>query len=122
MKYFAGYSSLSHSNKIAVPRAGITAFPVQMVTSGISHRFKRHGLQIAQSIATSIISSGKSVFGASVQRSNLEIMSLLTSNTPGGITTCIEGSAMPTPGQPIQNSGRNMSIEDATCFNIFTVS
>ena len=40
-------------------------------------------MQIAQSIATDIISSGMSVLGASVQRTNLDIMWLLTSNTAG---------------------------------------
>jgi hypothetical protein len=39
-------------------------------------------MQIALSIVTYIISSGMSVFGVSVQRKILEIMSLLTSNTP----------------------------------------
>jgi len=77
---------------------------------------------MALSIATYIISSGMSVFGASVQRTNLEIMSLLTSNTPGGITTYIERSAMPTPRQPMPNSRRAMFTEDSTCFDIFPVS
>jgi len=61
-------------------------------------------------------------FGVSVQRTNLEIMSLLTSNTPGGITTYIERSAMPTPMQPMPNSHRAMSAEDSTCFDKFPVS
>jgi hypothetical protein len=60
--------------------------------------------------------------GVSVQRTNLEIMSLLTSNTPGRITTYIECSAMPTPRQPMLNSRRAMSTEDSTCFDIFPVS
>jgi len=63
-----------------------------------------------------------SVFGASVHRTNLEIISLLTSNTPGGITTFIERSVMPTPRQPIRNSHRAMFSEDWTCFDIFCVS
>jgi hypothetical protein len=74
-----------------------------MATSGIANWLEQHSLQIALSIATYIISSGMSVFDASVQRMNLEIMSLLTSNTPGRITTYIERSAMQTPRQPMPN-------------------
>jgi hypothetical protein len=58
-----------------------------MATAGIANRFQQHGLQNAQSIATYIISSGMSAFGATVQKTKLEIMSLPTSNTPGRITT-----------------------------------
>jgi hypothetical protein len=61
-------------------------------------------------------------FGVRVQRTNLEIMSLLTSNTPGRITTYIERAAMPTPRQPMQNSCRPMFTEDSTGFGIFPVS
>jgi hypothetical protein len=61
-------------------------------------------LQIALSIATYIIASDMSVFGVSVQRMNLEIMSLLTTNTPGGIPTYTECSAMPTPWLPMLTS------------------
>jgi hypothetical protein len=49
-------------------------------------------------------------------------MSLLTSNTPGGITTYIERSAMPTPMQPMLNTRRAMFNEDSLCFDIFPVS
>jgi len=63
---------------------------MQMATSGIANWFSQHGLQIALSKATYIISSGMSVFGATVQRTKLDIMSLLSSNTLGGITTYIE--------------------------------
>ena len=101
-KYSGGYSSLSPVNKIPAPRAGITTFSVQKATSGVGNRCYQHGLQIAQSIVTNISSSGMSASVLSVQRSNLEIMSLLTSNTPGGIATYIECSAMPTPRQPHQ--------------------
>jgi hypothetical protein len=118
MKYSDRYSSLSPLNKIPTPRAGITMFSVQMATSGIAKRFSQHGLQIAQSVATYLVSSSMSLFGASVQRTNLETMSLLTSNTPGGITTYIERSVMPTTRQPILNSRRAMSTEDSTCFDI----
>ena len=112
MKDSGGYSSLSSLNKISALRGGITTFSVQMATSGIANRFGQHGLQIAQCIGTYIISSGMSDFGASVQRSNLEIMSLLTSKTPGGITTYIELSAMPTLRQLKPNSSRPMYNED----------
>jgi len=122
MKYASGYSSLSPLSTIPAPRAGITTFSVQMAISGVANRFSQHGLQIALSIATYIISSGMSVFGASVQRTNLEIMSLLTSNTPGGITTYIERSAMPTPRQPMPTSRGAIFTEDSTCFDIFPVS
>jgi len=53
---------------------------------------------------------------------NLEIMSLLTSNTPGRITIHIECSAMPTPRQPMPNSRPTMSTEDSTCLDILPVS
>jgi len=49
-------------------------------------------------------------------------MSLPTSNTPGGITTNIEHSAMPTLRQLMPNSCRTMFTEDSTCFNWFPVS
>jgi len=93
-----------------------------MATSGIANRFWQHGLQIALSIATYIISSAMSVFGAIVQRTNLEIISLLTSNTPDGITTYIERSVMPTARQPMPNSRHAMFTEDSTCFDIFPAS
>jgi len=97
-------------------------FSVQMATSGVANLFEQHGLQIAQSIATYIISSGMSVVGTSVQRTNFEIMSLLTSNTPGGITTFLEPTAMPTPRQPMPNSHHAVSTEDSPCFDLFPVS
>jgi len=49
-------------------------------------------------------------------------MSLLTSNTPGGITTYIECLAMPTLRQPMPTSGRAMFTEDSMRFKIFPVS
>jgi len=63
-----------------------------------------------------------SVVGVSVHQKNLEIMSLLTSETPGGITTYIERSAMPTPRQPMLNCCHAMSSEDSICFDMFPVS
>jgi len=120
-KYSSRYSSHSPLNNIPAPRAGITTFSVQMATSGVANRFYQHRLQIAQSIVTYIITSDMSVFGASVQRTNLEIMCILTSNTPGGITTYIERSAMPTPRQPMPNCRRAMFTEDSTCFDTFPV-
>jgi hypothetical protein len=104
MRYCTKYSNLSSLIKIPAPRAGIIMFSVHMANSPIANQFQQHGWQIARSIGTYIISSDMSVFGVSVQRTNLEIMSLLRSNTPGGITTYIEHSAMPTPMQPMQNS------------------
>jgi hypothetical protein len=101
--------------------AGITRFSVQMANPGVANWFWQHRLQIVQSIATYIISSGMSVFGANVQRTNLEIMCILKRNTPGGITTYIESSALPTPRQPMPNSCRAMFTEDSTCFDIFRV-
>jgi len=94
---------------------------VANTTSGVANRFKQHGLQSVQSIATYIISSGMSVFCASVQRTNLEIMCILTRNTPGGITTYIARSVMPTLRQRMPNSRRAMFTEDSTCFDIFPV-
>jgi len=72
----------------------ITTFSVQMATSGVANQFQLHGLHIALSIVTYIISSGMSLFGLSVQRTNKETMPFLISNTAGGITTQIECSAM----------------------------
>jgi hypothetical protein len=60
--------------------------------------------------------------GVSVQRTNLEIMSWLTSNTPGGITTNIEHSALPTPRHLILNSGHARFTENSTSFDIFPAS
>ena len=97
-------------------------FSVQMTTSGVANRFQQHGLPIALSKATYIILSSMSVFGASVRRTNLKIMSHLTSNTAGGITTYIERSAKPTRRQPMPDSGRARSTEDSVCFDIFPVS
>jgi len=101
--------------------AGITTHSVQMATSGFANRFQQQGLQIAQSLAIYIILSGMTVFGVSVQRSNLEIMSLLTSNTLGGITTNIEHSAMPTLTQLMPNTCHAMSTKISPQLNIFRV-
>jgi hypothetical protein len=60
-----------------------------------------------------------SVFGASIRRINLVIMSLFTSDTCGGITTYIEHSEMPTPGQPMLYSPCAMFTEDSKGFDIF---
>ena len=120
-KYSRGYSSHSPLNNIPAPGAVSTTFSVQMATSGVANRFQQHGLQIALSIATCISSSGMSVSGTSVQGTNLEIMCILTSNTPGGITTYRECSAMPTPRQPKPNSRRSMLTEDPTGFDTFPV-
>jgi hypothetical protein len=121
MKYFGKFSSHSPLNNIPAPRAGITTFSVQMATSGVGNRFYKHGMQITLSIATYIILSDMSVFGGNVLRTNLEIMCILTSNTPSGITTYIERSAMPTPRQWMLNSRRAMFTEDSTCFDTFPV-
>jgi hypothetical protein len=59
-----------------------------------------------------IFLSGMLVFGASVQRTNLEIMYIMISNTPGGITTDIERSVVPTRRQPMPNSGHAMFTGD----------
>ena len=53
-----------------------------MATSGFANRFSQHGLQIALSTATYMISSDMCVWGASVQTTKIESMSLLTMNTP----------------------------------------
>jgi len=121
MMYTGTYSTLSPLNNIPTPSVAITMFSVQMVTSGIANWFKQHGLQMALSPVTYIISSGMSVFGASVQRMNLEMISLLTSNTHGGITTYTECSAMPTPRQPMPNSHRTRFTVDSTYFDMFPV-
>ena len=97
-------------------------FPVQMATSGIHNRFWQHGLQIAERIVTYVILSDMSVFGASVQRTNLEIMSFLRCNTPGRFATYIERSPIPPPRQLMPNTGRTVFTKDSTCFNIFPVS
>jgi hypothetical protein len=120
--YSDAHSSLSPVSTIPAQRAGIKTLSVQMATSGVANWFQRHGLQISLSIATYIIPSGMSVFGASVQRTNLEIMSLLTSNTHGGITTYNEQSAMPATNQRIPNSTHTMFTEDSRYFDIFPAS
>jgi hypothetical protein len=83
-----------------------------MATSGFANWFYQHALKIAQSIETYIISSNMSVFVANVQRKNFEIMCILTSYTPDGITTYIERTAMATPRQPMLNSHHAMFTED----------
>jgi hypothetical protein len=88
-----------------------------MVTSGIANQFWQHGSQIAESIATYIISRVMSDLGARVQRLNMEIMSLLTSNTPSGITTNQEHSAMQTPRQPMGNCRHTIGTEDSMYFD-----
>jgi len=52
-------------------RRGIPTFYVQMATSGVANPIYQHGLLIGLSMATYIISSEMSVFGASVQRKKL---------------------------------------------------
>jgi hypothetical protein len=93
-----------------------------MASSGIANQFWQHGFQIALSIATYVISINMFVFGASVQKTKLEIMSLLTSNTPAGITTDLEHSAMPTARQPMPNSNRAIFTKDSWGFDKFSVS
>jgi hypothetical protein len=56
-----------------------------MATSGFANTFYRHGLQITISIATYNISKGMSVVGASVHRTDLQIISLRICNTPVGL-------------------------------------
>jgi hypothetical protein len=122
MKYSGVYSSLLPLIKIPALGSGLTMFSEQIATSGVGNRFKPQGLQIALITAIYIISSSMSVFGVSVQRMNLEIMSLQISNTPGRITTYIKRSAMPTPKQPMPNSRRAMFTKDIPYFDIFPVS
>jgi len=93
-----------------------------MVTSGVANWFQQHGLQIALSRATYIILSSMSVSGASVQWMNMGNMSIVPSNTPGGISNYIECIAMPTPRLPMPNSRRAMFTEVSTCFDIFPIS
>jgi len=93
-----------------------------MATSAIANRILQHGLQITKSVEIYIISSGMFVFGVIVQRTNLQIMSLLKRNTPGRITTNLGRSVMATPREPIPNSRHAMFTEDSTWFDIFPVS
>jgi len=93
-----------------------------MATSGVGNRFQQHVLQISLAIATYIILSGMSDVSASVQRTEFEIMSLLTSNPPGVFTTYIEHSAIPTATQWMPNPCHAMFTEDSTCFDIFSGS
>jgi hypothetical protein len=92
-----------------------------MATSGLANRLYQHGLQIDQSIATYIFSSGMSVFVVRVDRMNLEILCFPRTNTTGGITTYIERSAMPTPWQPVSNSRHAMFTEDSMGFDTVPV-
>ena len=118
----SGCSILAPLNNIPAPRAGSTKFSVPMATLGIANWFWQHRLQIALSVATYIISSSMCVFGPSMQRTNFDNMSLLTSNTPGGITIYIEHKLMQTPRQPMANSRSAVLTEDSMCFNIFPIS
>jgi len=77
---------------------------------------------VALSIATYIISSGMSALGASVQRMNLNIMSHLTSNTPGGISTNKERTVMKTPRQPMLDCHRAPLRKNEICFDMFQIS
>jgi hypothetical protein len=86
----------------------------QMATSGFVNHFWQNGLPIALSIATYIIFRGLSIFGVTDQRTNLEIMSLLTTNIPGGIRIDVQRSAMPRHRQPIPNTLRAMFTENST--------
>ena len=58
---------------------------------------------------------------ATVTRTNLEIIYLLTCNTPGRIRTYIERCAISIPMQPMPNSHRAMFTEYSKCFDIFAV-
>jgi hypothetical protein len=60
-----------------------------------------------------------SIFGMTVQRTNLEIMSLLTTTIPGGIRIYIERSAMPRHRQPMPNTLHAMFTENSTFDVIF---
>jgi hypothetical protein len=112
MEYSTMNSSLTSLNKVPTPKTGIAMFPKLMVTGDIANRFKNHGLPIALSIATYSISCGMSVYGTCGKNTNLEIMSLLTSNIPGGIPNYIECSAIPTPRQPMPNNCQAMFTKD----------
>jgi len=96
--------------------------PIQNGVSPQKRLDEQQGSQIALSIATYIMPSGISVLCASVERMNLEIMSLLITNTPGGITTYIKRSAMPTPRQPIPNSLGARFTADSMCLDIIPAS
>jgi len=104
MKYSGGSSNDWPLNKFPAPSTGITTFSVQMATSGIPNRFGQHGLQITETIATYISLSSISIFSVSVQRMNIVIISLLTSNTACRIATYMECSVMPTAMQLMPNS------------------
>jgi len=73
------------------------------------------------SIATYNISSSMAVYGATVERTNWEIMSLLTRNTSGRITTDIKRSVMPKPRQLLLYSPRAIFTNDSKCCDIFPV-
>jgi len=92
-----------------------------MATSGVANRLEQHGLQIFQSKATYIVSSGMSVIAVSVQKMKLEITCLLTSNIPGGITNNIELSPMLTPRQLLPICHHPMLGKDWKSFDIFSV-
>jgi hypothetical protein len=88
-------------------------FSAQMATSGFAIHIGQHGLPIALSIATYIILSGMSMFRVTVERTNLEIMSLLTTNIPGGIRIYIVRYAMPRHRQPMPNTRHAMFTENS---------
>jgi len=104
-----------------VLRAGIPLFSVLVATLGVATQFQQHGFLIALSIVTYIFSIGMAVFGASVQSTNLDSMSLLISNTPGWITTYVERWSLPPPRQPGTNCHGAKFVEDSTCVDTFCV-
>jgi hypothetical protein len=83
-----------------------------MEISGIANFFEQHGMQIAPRIVSYIILSGMSAMATSVQRMHVEIIFLLTSNTPGGITIYIERSGLPTARQLMLKTRHAMFTDD----------
>jgi hypothetical protein len=104
-----------------VPRVGITTFSTQMAISGIVNWFSHHGLQIALEIRC-LHHLGRHVCGRCENpRTNLQIMFLLTSNTPREITTYRKCSASPTQWQPMLNFHHALLTEDSMFFEILPV-
>jgi len=109
-------------NTFCMAIVGITESSVQLASSAVANGFWQHGLQIALISQFNMIMSSMSVFGANVQTTHFDIMSLLVKNTTDGITTYKEHSEMPTRRQPLPNFCRAMFSKESTCFNRFPVS
>ena len=120
--YSACYTSHSPLHSIPEPSAVISTFSVEMVTSSIVNSFYHHAVRIALGIVTYNISTGMSVYAATVNHRNVNIISFWASDTLSWITTNIECTSRVTQRQRIPNSHGTLFTNDSTCLMLFPVS